>query len=446
MNRSTLIIILSAAFLSLGALGYYGLTKEPAQTAQPQGRGGPGAMAGWGGPAGAGTLNTTAPTVRTVTANYETRQPAITLFGQTQFARAFQVTSPISTTVDRILVRTGEPVVAGQALIQLDTRTLRRNLAAQEGQIVDMQARIRQQILQGDADVAALTLEREATQLAQENLRRVQDLQARSLASTSEVESARRALITQQQSLQNRELAVARQEDTLLQLNAQLEGLRQQRDALAEDLEAATLRAQTDGLVDEILVLPGQTVSTGTQLLTLQSTEAFQVRATLPSQHLSLLDRDNPLQGRVQWQGHLTPLELHSWGLNAAQGGVAVVLDMADPQPPLIAGTFTPLNLLLPAIENVMSVPANALYGNNRLYEVANGRLVEHTADIVGQDPERPGEAYLVRSSAAQGARILITRLDRPEPGFRVQTLDTAQSTTERERLAAERPAMRVED
>lgn len=446
MKRSTLIIVLSAAFLSVGALGYYGLTKEPAQSAQPQGRGGAGALMGRGGPAGAGTLNTTAPTVRTIKASYDSLQPAITLFGQTQFARTFQVASPLSTTVENILVSSGEPVLAGQPLLQLDTRTVRRNLAQQNSQITEMQARIRQQVLQGDADVAALALEQESWQLAQDNLRRIQDLQARNLASAVDVESARRTLITQQQSLQNRELAVARQEDTLLQLNAQLDSLLRQQEALQEDLDAATIRAQADGLIDDILVQPGQTVSSGTQLLTLQSTEAFQIRATLPSQHLALLDRDNPLQGRIVWQGEPTVLALDSWGLNASQGGVAVILNLVDPKPPLIAGTFSDLNLLLPVVNNVLSVPTNALYGNNRIYEVADGRLVEHTAEIVGQDPERPSDAYVVRSSIAADADILVTRLDRPEAGFRVQVLNATQSAAERQRIAAERPAITVED
>lgn len=441
--RSLFVTLLSATLLAGGALGYFQLTKTPEEAARPQGRGGAGALMGRGGPAGAGTLNTTAPTVRTQVAEYSTRQPAITLFGQTQFAQTYQIASPFSSTVERLDVRPGDPVVQNQVLLQLDTRTLERSLAQQNGQILDMQARIRQQVLQGEADIAALALEREALTLAQDNLRRVQDLQARNLASSADVENARRSVISQQQSVQSRELAVARQEDTLLQLNAQLEGLEQQRNAIEEDIAAATIRAQVKGLVDTVTVQVGQNVNNGSALLTVQSTEPFQIRTTLPSQYLALLDRENPLRGRVDWQDNSTELVLTSWGLNANQGGVSVTLDLVDPNGPLIAGTFVPLNLYLPAVDQVMSVPTNALYGNNRLYEVAEGRLVERTADIVGEDPNRPGQAYLVRSDMPANADVLITRLERPETGLRVQRLNQQAAQGDR---PSQRPTLAVED
>lgn len=441
--RSLFVTLLSATLLAGGALGYFQLTKTPEETARPQGRGGAGALMGRGGPAGAGTLNTTAPTVRTQLAEFSARQPAITLFGQTQFAQTYQIASPFSSTIARIDVRSGDPVVQGQILLQLDTRNLERNLAQQNGQILDMQARLRQQALQGEADVAALALEREALTLAQDNLRRVQDLQARSLASSADVENARRSVISQQQSVQTRELAVARQDDTVLQLNAQLEGLIQQRNAIEEDIAAATIRAQVNGLVDTVAVQTGQNVNSGSALLTVQSTEPFQIRTTLPSQYLALLDRANPLRGRVDWQGSSTELVLTSWGLNANQGGVSVTLDLVDPNGPLIAGTFLPLNLFLPAVDDVMSVPTNALYGNNRLYEVANGRLVERRAEIVGEDPARPGQAYLVRSDMPPDALVLITRLERPETGLRVQQLN--QQAVQGDRTPR-RPELSIED
>ncbi|MFC3852728.1 efflux RND transporter periplasmic adaptor subunit [Salinispirillum marinum] len=443
MSRSLFVTLLSALLLAGGALGYFQLTKTPEEATRPQGRGGAGAMMGRGGPAGAGTLNTTVPTVRTQVAEFSTRQPAITLFGQTQFAQTYQIASPFSSTIERLDVRRGDPVVRNQVLLQLDTRTLERNLAQQHGQILDMQARIRQQVLQGEADIAALTLEREALSLAQDNLRRVQDLQARNLASSADVENARRSVISQQQSVQSRELAVARQDDTLLQLNAQLDGLEQQRNAIEEDIAAATIRAQVNGLVDTVTVQVGQNVNNGSALLTVQSTEPFQIRTTLPSQYLALLDRENPLRGRVDWQGNSTELVLTSWGLNANQGGVSVTLDLIDPRGPLIASTFVPLSLYLPAVEQVMSVPTNALYGNNRLYEVADGRLVERTADIVGEDPDRPGQAYLVRSDMPANADILITRLERPETGLRVQRLNQQAAQGDR---PSQRPTLAVED
>lgn len=427
MKKNLLMAALAAIILGGGWWGYQQLS-TPDTT--PRASAGGGARAMLGGRQGGAQLNSSAPVVQSIPAEFGNRQPALNLFGQTRFSETWQVSSEVAGRVQSISVQPGQRVSAGDALISLTARDLTRNLAQVGAQIEELNARIRQHALQAEADQATLMLQQELLALNEQSLRRVQDLASRNLASAADVEAARRDVINQQQNVRTQTLTVGRQDDDLARLQAELEGLRQEQLALEEDLAATEVHAPTDGLVEAIHVQAGQAVSNGGQLLTLQSIDPFQVRATLPASHIALLDRDNPLRGRMMWQGEETELTLHNWGISTSDGGLSVTFNMENPRPPLVAGSFGNLTVFLPEEEAVFSVPASAIYGNNRLYRITDeDRLQGHSVTIVGQDPQRNGEGYLVRASDIDpDAPILTTRLQRPETGLRVQPLDRLQA------------------
>lgn len=422
--RQLITALAAILILSGGWWGYNQLT-APDSSPRASAGGGGGARAMMGGRQGGANLNSTAPVVQSIPAEIDTLQPALNLFGQTRFSQTWQVTSEVTGRVNNIAVQAGQRVNAGDVLITLTARDLERQLAQVNAQIDNLNAQIRQHGLQADADQATLLLQQELLNLNEQALRRVQDLASRNLASASDVESARREVINQQQSVRSQSLTVGRQDDDLAQLEAELEALRQERLALTEDLEATQVRAPTDGLVELIEVQPGQSISTGGTLLTLQSIEPFQIRATLPATYIRLLDRENPLRGQMTWQGSETGLTLDSWGVTASDGGISVNFNLDNPSPPLVAGSFSNLTIFLPEERDVMSVPASSIYGNNRLYSITeDDRLQGHSVTIVGQDPGRQGEGFLVRAADIEpGAAILTTRLERPETGLRVLPL-----------------------
>lgn len=431
MNKTLLMSLIAIGLLLIGGLGYRHLT-APDDT--PRASAGGSARGMMGGRQGGAGLNSSAPVIQSIAAERVDRQPAVTLFGQTRFSQTWQVVSEVSARVSALHVDSGDRVSAGDLLLELDARDLNRSLARIETQIAEMEARIRQEQRQGETNAATLALQEELLAFNEQALRRATDLRDRNLASTSDVEAARRDMINQQQTVQNQRLVVERFDDDMAQLEAQRAGLELDREALLEDLEATQVRAPTDGLIDAINVRVGQSVSTNSDLLTLHSIDPFQIRATLPAGQIGLLNREQPLRGEMQWQGHTTELVLHNWGVSSRDGGVSVTFNMVDPSPPLVSDSYTTLRVYLPMLNDVIAVPASALYGNNRIYVVDDGRLRGEPADILGQDPDRAGEGYLIRADGvASGEAILTTRLDRPETGLRVQRLSDLQNGAERQ-------------
>lgn len=422
--RKTLPALIAVALLALGWWGYHQLTTQPDT---PRASGGGSARGLMGGRVGAGNMNTTEPVVQTLRAEFSDRQPALQLYGQTLFGRSWQITSDLGARIEQIHISEGDRVEAGDALVSLDARELERSLSRARAEATELAARIRQERLQGESDARALALEEELLALNEQALSRIQGLAERNLAAAADVEAARRNVITQQQSIESRRLAVDRLDDNLDQLNAQLASLQQDIADLEEDLTLTSITAPETGLVETILVQPGQRISAGTELMVLQSTDSFQVRATLPASRAGLLSREEPLTGVMTWQGDTTELSLQSWGIRNEDGGIPVTFALTSPRPPLLAGQFGTLTVMLPTVESVLALPSGAIYGNNRVYTVDQGdRLQGHTARIVGQDPQHPGERYLVTApTVADGDRLLTTRLQRPETGLRVQPLRT---------------------
>lgn len=174
-------------------------------------------------------------------------QDQMTLVGRTEPWVAGKIVSEVSAQIANINVEEGTWVQAGEPLVTLDARRLRFSFKSQEAV----------------AEQAKLTWE-----LAQQNLKRTEELYSQELVADTRIDSARTWVrITEERYLQ----AAA------------------ERDRLALDLENATIRAPYSGYTGRRLVDIGEWVQSGTAVFELVDLSHVRVRIDLPERHFGRL-------------------------------------------------------------------------------------------------------------------------------------------------------------
>ena len=86
----------------------------------------------------------------------------------------------------------------------------------------------------------------------------------------------------------------------------------------------------------------------------------------------------------------------------------------------LRGGAFVTVELLAQPVPDVMAIPKDAIYADNRIYLVKEGRLVAHQLTDFIDD----GARVLVRKGLTPGDEVLLTRFNEAAPGVAVQVLE----------------------
>ena len=108
-------------------------------------------------------------------------------------------------------------------------------------------------------------------------------------------------------------------------------------------------------------------------------------------------------------------------GLFRVQGGATL----------LEVGRVVELELHLPAVDSVIAAPEQAIFGEDRVYLVEEGRLRGVTVERVGRADGDEGERVLIRSADIRpGAQILTTQLGNAMTGLRVATEDPPEDAS----------------
>jgi len=86
----------------------------------------------------------------------------------------------------------------------------------------------------------------------------------------------------------------------------------------------------------------------------------------------------------------------------------------------LRGGAFVEVELTAQPVDGVMALPKDALYSDNRVYLVKDGRLEPRTlVDFVDD-----GAQVLLKSGLADGEVVLLTRFNEAAPGVAVKVVD----------------------
>ncbi len=370
--------------------------------------------------------------VDAMTVEPATRHPVLTLNGEVANPDRLTINAPLPARVSAVPVKDGQSVAGGETLVELDRRDFepayqraRANLADLESQISELRAR-------HESDRQALTLEREIVENAETSLSRSRDLRERNLASQADLDTARDTLSQARLSLNALQERLSTFESRLAGLEARRDAAEADVKAARRDLDRAHVEAPSDGIVGRVEATPGAQVGANAALLSFYPWQGFEVRALIPSTRLAAMleaMEDEPPKARTLETG--AALELDRVAAEASGQGATGLFRFVDPDHSLRAGQVVTLELEMPAVDDAVAIPHSALYGNDHVYRIVDGRLERVRVERLGEfrDPDA-GEAnergmLLVRSAGlAAGDRLATTQLPNAVDGLRVRTDD----------------------
>ena len=197
------------------------------------------------------------------------------------------------------------------------------------------------------------------------------------------------------------------------------------------DMKNTDVVAPFDGYITQISAREGRVLNPNDQVAMLLDSDNFEVVFNLSDDEYGrFLQRNTDVIGRpvqVVWNvgGEKTTLEatIERVGAQISQTtrGVDIYATLEGKIPSnLRGGAFVEVELTAQPVDGVMALPKDALYTDNRVYLVRNGRLEPRTlVDFVDD-----GAQVLLKSGLAVGDVVLLTRFNEAAPGVAVKVVE----------------------
>ena len=296
--------------------------------------------------------------VDVVEARYQTVQPELNLFGEIVAGRRSELLALVGGRIVEVgpNLREGGIVKQGELLVQIDPFQYETDLANQRSQLKE--AEIRLEMLRRDHE-------------------RAKELFAEKNVSEQFMDTAELDMRQQEAIIEQREIAVVQ---------------------AARDLADSRLVAPFDGVISDVNANLGKQISGfgADKVADLIDMSELEVRFSLSNaQYGRLIDSDTPVVGRpvgVSWQvgdemlTYSGIIERVGAEIASTTGGVDVyaVIDTAGEQVHLRPGAFVSVAMVDRRFADVLQAPESALYGEDVVYVIDNGRLSERRIEIHG--------------------------------------------------------------
>ena len=362
--------------------------------------------------------------VDTIAAVPQRRSPQVLLYGKVEAPGLVKAAAPANAVVQSVSVAEGQHVRKSAPLLALDERDFLP-------QVEQLEAQITLERNRHSTNQLLLDQEKRLLQIARDNESRVETLLQRNLGSQATLDEARRATQSQRIALTQRQLEIDNHGARLQNLKAQLTQARTQ-------LERSQLVAPFDAIIVKVNVSQGNQVRSGDTLITYYAPEDIEVRAQIPAPYESMV-----LAALAKQQG-LTASSDNGMSFvfdrvsgQASTQGIEALFEPREPigrgdDITLLVGQQLSLQLSLPEQENSVLVPSSALYGNNRVYLLNQGRMESVVVERLGQLTVNGSNRLLVRSNRLDpGSEIITTHLPNAVTGLRVQSSDSREQQSQ---------------
>lgn len=365
--------------------------------------------------------------VSAVTIELNTINPVFNGFGTVENPDTQVLKARLATDVNRMLVREGARVQAGQPLAMLSAIDAEIKLSQARASLADAEANLANLDATELKDREALILDQQTLKLREQNLERMNDLRKRNLASTQNVDEAEQALVTQKLQINRRELALATVEAKRAQLKTTIERFKAEVRAAEFDLASTQVVAPADGQVVAVHAVAGDRVQANQNLITFSPDFGREIRIQVPAATGRMLAQsvfDRQPVDATTTQGHRLELARVAGAVRDNTGSLDVFFSSLDPLPP--TGTVVSVSIELPAEDAVAVLPTDALYGGDLVYRItADNRLEGVSVERLGRRPGESKTQILVRSPKLNvGDRILISRLPAAVTGLQVEVIE----------------------
>ncbi|MDJ0928168.1 MAG: efflux RND transporter periplasmic adaptor subunit [Gammaproteobacteria bacterium] len=332
--------------------------------------------------------------VQAIAAKHQDMQPTLDLFGEVVAGRRSELRPQVAGVIVEMgkNLHEGSFVERGELLLRIDPFDYETGLAEQRSLLREAEARLEK---------------------LRRDLKRARDLFAEKNVSEQFLDDAELAVAEQEALVEQRSIGVRRAE---------------------RDLRDTRLLAPFDGVLANVNADLGKQISDfGAEMIAeIIDTSRLEVRFNLSNaQYGRLLDSGEPVIGRaveVVWEvggdalRYPATIERVGAEITATTGGVELfaVIDSAGKQTELRPGAFVSVNVADKRYPAVLTAPDTALYGENTVYVVEDGRMSPRTVRVLGYAGSDIFLASDGEPAIVDGDNIVITQLREGGAGVRV--------------------------
>ncbi|WP_119393282.1 efflux RND transporter periplasmic adaptor subunit [Salinibius halmophilus] len=359
-------------------------------------------------------------TVDTLPVLHQAQRPQLELYGMVHTPKQQLITSEVTGKLLRVLVEVGDQVEPGDLLMEVDDFHAQQAVANQRLQISQINSQLLQNEQQKNQAEQELVVQKRLLGLSQNQLAAADNMLNRKLI--SDIEHA-----AQLREFSNLELTVKRLEGSIELADIQHQQLTLQKELAQNELinlermlANTSIIAPVAGQVIGNLPTPGQLINNGMQVAQLVQTDQKEVQVQLPA-HLSRQLENTPT---IAFTDAGTRLVLDRIAAQVEPGmvGRTAFLKVVDHGDRLTAGDTTRIILNLPAINNVIAVPAAAVFDDKRVYEVVDGALEAVEFEHLGSMIQGSDRHILIQAAALEnGDQLLATRIANVTSGMKVK-------------------------
>jgi len=363
--------------------------------------------------------------------------PTLVLYGKVESSQVANLKTSVSAVVAEVLTPEGKWVAKGEVLIQLDEEELALTVAMAEAEHQRQWAKLSSVQTERDLANSLTPHHMELSEISQAKLKRHQDLLEKGMISDALLDTVREQVSERAMTLQRHSARVADFPNIIAQQQAMLAEAKARLGKARMDLAQTKMQAPFNGRVIQTMVAPGDRTVPGATIIQVANHDGLEVRTSIPGRIGQSLKHQLQAGLAVTATGILDDqtmsfyLDRLSGDVKPGQTGLDAFF-RSESGDLLDIGRVVNLQVLMPAQLNVVALPIQSLYENNKIYRVEDNRLVGIDVEEVGDYiDEEQGFKVLIRSPELQaGDQIITTQLPRAITGLLVQPLSSVELET----------------
>ncbi|HFE36810.1 MAG TPA: HlyD family efflux transporter periplasmic adaptor subunit [Gammaproteobacteria bacterium] len=343
-------------------------------------------------------------------------QPIVKLIGQVISRENIEISSTIDADVVKRWVSVGDRVNKNQILLNLDQTKFKLMVSQHQAELNEIKALIKEEKQQYVTNKRLLEKERSLLTISNNAVVRAKTLEKSEMASSSQLDDAKRASLNQQIAIAQRQAAIDTNPIRLQQLEAKFQTVASKLALAKDDLSHTKILSPINGIVTQISLDQAEHVRQGSSLVSLYNHKQLELIALIPEKYLANIaagmQQHKSLQGWVTLnkKKHAVTLRRRSGVIQAKSAGSYLYFSFDKENSNILLGQTLVVHLALPALNNTIAIPTDAIYGTTSIFVIENQRLKRVPIEWLGETLGANGQLYyLIRSSALASGDIILT-------------------------------------
>jgi len=362
-------------------------------------------------------------------------KPMFATYGRVEARTEAALRTNLQLEVEEVHVREGEWAEAGDLLIQFRSEEIALSLREANAEADRAAATLRSTEVEYKMLKQNTSHFEEMYRISRQKLDRQKELAERRMIPQALLDTATQQASRDTIEYQDHKAKLANFPSRIQQHKAALTVAIARAERAKLDLEKTQLRAPFTGPILRVAVGPGDRTNMTVELVTMADASSFEVRAAIPDQYADrvrqALIQQHPITAELETAQSTLTLNRIAHNVRPGQSGLDAWFRLpASPTPPepdsnLTLGRVINLTAVLPSEPNLVALPGQAVYNNNRVYLVHNNRLQAATVERVGEIRLASGaHQVLVRGdNLGSGSSVMTTALPKAITGLLVEPI-----------------------